>query len=290
MNDVAGKLTPFVYVAPTLIMVVVFLLFPLVSVFYYSFTEWNGFTAMRPVGFANYVHLIKDALFWAAFKTNLIYVVFFSLIPTFFGLVLAALISRGRLLGMRLFRTLLLTPQVVTSVAMGVIFGWIFAPQFGVLNSFLAILGLSSWQQPWLGAGGTAPIAVGVVGVWLWLGFCTVIFLAGMQKIDPSLYDAAELDGANAGQEFLHITLPALRTEIVVLIIITLIRAFGSSIFGIVQVITGGGYHTRPISLYAYQLAFVQNKIGYGSAVTVFLIIVIGAFSLLALKLGEERR
>lgn len=290
MFDVGGALTPYLYVGPTLLFVLLFLIFPLASVVWYSLVSWSGLGKMVFVGLGNFVKLFQDDKFWAAFSTNLVYVLFFSLIPTVFGLLLASLIGRSRIPGDRFFRAVLLMPQVIASVAMGVIFGWIFAPGFGVLNSFLRTIGLERLERPWLGDVILAPVAVGVVGTWLWLGFAVVIFGAGIQKIDEALYDAAKIDGAGSWRQFTAITFPALRAELVVVIVVTLIRAFGSGVFGIVVAITSGGYRTTPLALYAYRLAFVESKMGYGSAVVIFLMALIIILSGVTYAVGERRK
>jgi len=290
MFDVGGALTPYLYVGPTLLFVLLFLIFPLASVVWYSLVSWSGLGKMVFVGLGNFVKLFQDEKFWAAFSTNLVYVLFFSFIPTVFGLLLASLIGRSRIPGDRFFRAVLLMPQVIASVAMGVIFGWIFAPGFGVLNSFLRAIGLERLERPWLGDVVLAPIAVGVVGTWLWLGFAVVIFGAGIQKIDEALYDAAKIDGAGSWRQFTAITFPALRAELVVVIVVTLIRAFGSGVFGIVVAITSGGYRTTPLALYAYRLAFVESKMGYGSAVVIFLMALIIILSGVTYAVGERRK
>jgi raffinose/stachyose/melibiose transport system permease protein len=133
-------------------------------------------------------------------------------------------------------------------------------------------------------------MAVGVVGTWLWLGFVVVIFSAGIQKIEQALYDAAKIDGAGSWRQFTAITFPALRAELVVVIIVTLIRAFGSGVFGIVAAITNGGYKTTPLALYAYRLAFVESRMGYGSAVVILLMVFIIILSGVTYALGERRK
>lgn len=289
LNDVAGRMTPYLYVAPTLLFTVVFLLFPAVQVIWFSMTAWSGLGAKTFVGFSNYIEIMLDNQFWRAFKTNVIYVVFFSFIPVFFGVILAAIVGRVHIPGENLFRAILLVPQVVAPVAMGVIFGWIYSPAFGLVNAVLKATGLGELQQPWLGTPTLAPLSVGSVGTWLWLGFVLIVFVSGVQKISEDLYDAAKLDGAGDFRQFLVITLPELRAEFVVVTIVTLIRAFGSSVFGVVHAITGGSYRTTPLSLLAYKLAFVQSRMGYGSAVIVLLMVLIAGLSAIAIRIGRER-
>ena len=283
-------MTPLVYVGPTLLVIVLFLIYPLISVFYYSTLKWSGIGKAVFIGLSNYASLFSDPNFWDALATNLIYVAFFSIIPTILGVIIAAIVNRTRLRGERVFRAILLTPQVVASVAMGVVFSWVFAPGFGVVNGLLRILGLAAWQQTWLGSTGLARLSIGLVGTWMWMGFAVIVFVSGIKKIDQSVFDAAKIDGANEVQQLLFITLPAIRAEFVVVIIVTLIRAFGSNVFGIVSAITGGGYHTQSLSLLAYHLAFIENRMGYGSAVIVFLVFVILGLSSLTFLVGERER
>jgi raffinose/stachyose/melibiose transport system permease protein len=290
LNDIGGILTPYIYAAPTVLVIFIFLIYPMISVFWYSLVEWSGFGAKHFIGIRNYLTLMADPIFWTSFRTNVTYVIFFSFLPTVIGLLFASLIGRSRIPGERFFRAILLTPQVMASVAMGVIFGWIFAPQFGLFNDFLGKIGLERWEKPWLGDSTFAPIAVGSVGTWLWLGFVVIVFVAGIQKIDPDLYDACNLDGASSWQQFRFITMPELRAEFVVVLVITLIRAFGSGVFGIVAAITEGRYKTMPLALYAYRVAFIQNRMGYGASVVVFLVVLILLLSGLTFRFGERGR
>jgi len=290
LQDFAGPLTPYLYVAPALLVILVFLIYPLLSVVYYGSLDWDGLSAKVFVGASNFVRLGADPAFWTSLKTNLIYVGFFSFVPVVAGLVLSSVIGRVAVPAERAFRAILLAPQVIASVAMGIIFGWIFAPTFGVLNGVLAALGLAHLQEPWLGSPVLAPVSIGLVGTWLWVGFAVIVFFSGIKKVDEHLYDAAKLDGAGPLRQFLFVTVPQVRPEIVVVVIMTLVWSFGSSVFGIVVSISGGGYRTTPVSLYAYQLAFLQGRMGYGSAVIIVLMLVILALSALAYRLGEGRR
>ncbi|MCF7890684.1 sugar ABC transporter permease [Candidatus Bipolaricaulota bacterium] len=288
LNDIAGRFTPYLYLAPTFIVVSMFLLYPLFNTFIFSFTKWSGLNEMKFVGLQNYFRLAEDPKFWSALTTNLIYILLFSVVPTVLGLVVASIIGRAEIKGARYFRTIFLTPQVVASVAIGTIFGWIYAPSFGVLNRFLESIGLSFLTRTWLGSSSTAPYAVGLIGTWIWTGFCIIIFLSGIQKINEDVYDAAKIDGASAWQTFFYVTLPQLRHELVVVFILTLIRALSTNVFGVVSAITGGAYNTRPISLYAYQLSFVQYEVGYASSVVVILALVIFTFSSITFLLEER--
>src|SRR5690606_12975955 len=183
-------------------------------------------------------------------------------------------------------QTIYFIPQVVAAIALGVIFRWVYAPLFGILNHLLKIVGLGQLQRSWLGAPETATVAIGFIGTWAWFGFCVILFVAGIQKIDEHLYEAAKFDGAGPTRQFFHVTLPDLRFEIVVAIIMSTIQSLGGYVFSVVRVTTNGAYDTRPIGLYAYQLAFVEGKVGYASAVVLVLTAIILSVSALSMLLG----
>ncbi len=208
LNDIAGRFTPYLYLAPSVILIAMFLIYPLYNTFRYSFFKWDGLGQMNFIAITNYLRLLNDRRFLSAFTANLIYILLFSLVPTVLGLIIASIIGRAQVQGVRYFRTIFFTPQVIASVAIGTIFGWIYAPQFGVVNQILEIVGLRTLQRAWLGSTETAPFAVGLIGTWLWTGFCVIIFIAGIKKINNYLYDAAQIDGANALKQFFHVTLP----------------------------------------------------------------------------------
>lgn len=286
--DLGGRFTPFVYLAPSLFVTTVFLIYPFINTFFYSLLAWDGFGIKKFIGFANYIDLFQDPKFWSSFNANMIYILMYSLVPTMIGLIIASLIGRTDLKGVRVYQTIFFMPQVIASVAVGIIFSWIYSPQFGVLNQILNWLGLDHLQRAWLGNEVTAPIAIGLIGVWLTIGFAVIIFIAGIQKTEESIYEAAKIDGANSVQVFFNITLPELRYEIVVVIVVTLIRSLSTNIFGIVSSTTGGAYNTRPISLYAYQLSFVQHNVGYASTVVVILVVIILLLSKITKAIGER--
>ncbi|GAK58676.1 putative ABC transporter permease protein [Candidatus Vecturithrix granuli] len=284
------KYKPYFYIAPAMLSYGIFVLYPSLASFWYSFTEWDGLSRPRFIGFANYTKaLFDDPLVWIALKNNLIFMLFFAAIPLALGLLLASLIGRSRLKGINMFRVGLFMPQVVPLVAVGVIWSWIYNPAFGVLNNLLTIIGVRQWGRAWLGDFDVAIMAVGGIGAWLWYGFCMVIFLAGMQKIDEALYDAAKLDGAHAIRQFWHITLPELQREITVCLVMTLTGAL--RVFAVVYVTTNGGpgTSTLPISLYVFKNAFEYNRMGYATSIAVLLTLLIFLVVIITIHVREER-
>lgn len=280
---------PYLYVAPTVVSTLVFVIYPFLANFYYSVVQWDGFGPKRFVGLANFAELSRDPRFWAALATNLIYFVYIVVIPIVLGLLIASVIGRAKVRGLRAYQTIYFIPQVVAPIALGVIFRWVYAPLFGIVNGLLQAVGLRHLARPWLGAPETATTAVGIIGTWAWFGFCVILFVAGIQKIDEHLYEAAKIDGAGAVRQFWHITLPDLRFEVVVALIMATVQSLGGYIFSVVRVTTNGAYGTRPVGLYAYQLAFVEGRVGYASAVMLVLTALIMGIAALGRMLGEGR-
>ncbi|MEN6531266.1 MAG: sugar ABC transporter permease, partial [Anaerolineaceae bacterium] len=228
------------YLLPTLLVYLLFTFLPILETIRSSFYQWDGFSQNRTwIGLANYVELFTDPKFHNALRNNLVFVIFFSIIPILIGLFLASLLSRRAIPGFAFFRTALFLPQVISMVVVGVIWRWMFNPTFGPINLFLRQIGLDVFAISWLGDFTWALPAVGSIGTWVQYGFCMVLFLAGMQHINEEYYEAASLDGANAFQQFIHITVPGLRSEIAVALVTTIIAAL--RVFDLVYTTTRGG-------------------------------------------------
>src|SRR5512139_1638293 len=199
------------FVLPALLMYAVFVLVPLLLTITYSFYRWNGTGPMTWVGLKNYETVFQVPNLIGTVFNAFWLVVWFSFIPVGLGLVVASVIHRvatGRF--GEIARTVLFLPQVIALVAAGIIWGWLLALP-GLINQILKAVGLSVITRAWLGDFHWALPSVGMVGVWVLLGFCAVLLLTGMTKIDPALYESARLDGASWFQEFIAITIPLLR-------------------------------------------------------------------------------
>ena len=286
-----NKWIGWLYLLPGLLIYLGFTFYPILETVRTSFYEWNGFSAQRDwIGLRNYQALFSDTQFISAFLHNLVFILFYCILPVFIGLLLASVLSRKALPGMTLFRTVLFLPQVISMVVVGVIWRWIFNPQFGPLNVLLNALGLSGLTRAWLGDFALALPAVGSIGTWVQYGFCMILFLAGMQHISEEYYEASSLDGANAFQQFVHITIPGLRAEIGVALVTTIIAAL--RVFDLVYVTTRGGpgNATLVVGFLIYRSAFQQNRIGYASAIATILMLIILVISLLIRRLqtGNE--
>jgi raffinose/stachyose/melibiose transport system permease protein len=236
-----------------------------------SLNRWQGVGPMTWVGLDNYRRLFADSVFWSSFWHNVLLVVAMAVVPTVLGLVVAAALFDyiGKRFGTRtasVLRACLYLPQVMPLAVMGIVWGWILAPGNGVLNSALRDLGLASLAHDWLGDPKTALYSIMAVMVWIQLGFPLVVFMAGLQRIDPALYEAAELDGASWRHRLRHVTVPQIRPEFYVVLLMCTIAALKA--FAPIYVLTRGGpgYSTDIPSYFSYQNFFEKTQVGYGAA------------------------
>ena len=262
------------FVLPALTMYAGFVLWPLIVSVRYSMYDWNGIGESQWVGFRNYRRILTDDAQLAPIVNALKLIAFFTIVPVVVGLLSAALLHDWRSRFQGAYRTTLFLPQVVPLVATGIVWGWIYSTA-GVLNQSLSWIGLNSWTRPWLGDFDLALPAVGLVGAWVLTGFCTLLLASGISKIDRVLYDAAKVDGAGRFREFFAVTLPGVRREIGVCVIVTMIGALAS--FDIVFIMTRGGpgRETLVPGVQIYRQAFVERRIGAASAMAVILMLLV---------------
>lgn len=268
-------LVGWLFVAPALVMYGLFVLQPLVLTVQYSLYRWDGVGPATWVGLSNYATVLSEPRLLETLFNAFRLVLFFSFIPVALGLVTAGVIQRvatGRL--GTISRTVLFLPQVIPLVAAGIIWGRLLSLR-GLINQVLTAIGLGDVTRAWLGDFDTALPAVGIIGIWVLLGFSTVLLLTGMTKIDVALYESARLDGAGWYREFRAITVPSLRNEIGVCLTVTVIAALAA--FDIVYVSTGGGPGgaTAVPGIQIYILAFLERQVGLASALAVVLVVLV---------------
>jgi raffinose/stachyose/melibiose transport system permease protein len=267
--------TGWLFVLPALTMYAVFVLQPLAQTVRFSLYRWDGIGPATWVGLANYRAVLADPDLFGSILNSFRLVVFFSFVPVLLGLIAASVIHRvvrGRTGAAA--RTVLFLPQIIPLVAAGIIWGWLLSLS-GLVNQILDTVGLGGVTRAWLGDFDWALPAVGMIGVWVLLGFCTVLLLTGMSKIDNTLYEAARIDGAGWFAELRAVTLPGLRYEIGVCITVTVIAALAA--FDIVYVSTGGGpgNATAVPGIQIYIVAFLERQIGLASALAVIVTLLV---------------
>lgn len=276
----------YLWISPAVILYAAFVLIPLGYAVYLSLYDWNGAGPKTFVGGANYTDLVQDPQLAASFSHAGVLMIFFAVLPIVFALFLTAFMARTSIKGLAIYRTILFLPQVISLVAIAVVWEWILAPD-GPLDAALRAIGLGSLAQPWLGSFTWALPTVGLIGSWIGYGFAMVLFMSGVGKIPQSLYDAARVDGAGPIREFFAVTLPGLRREIVVALTITLTSALTT--FDIVYVMTAGGPGTST-NLPAYtvfNLAFTQFEVGKAAAAGVVLAGLVFLVALVILRIGR---
>lgn len=270
-----GVLVAWLFIAPALLFYSAFVLIPIGMTAYYSLLRWNGIGVAQFRGLTNYLTVLTEPDLLATIGNAFQLVLYFSVLPVGIGLGVAQIIRKhlGGSFGTTA-RTVLFIPQVIPLVAAGIAWSWMLASN-GVVNQLLQAIGLGALGRGWLGDFDFALPAVGIIGAWVLLGLCTMLLVTGIAKIDPTLYEAAKLDGASSWDEFFHVTLPGLRQEIGVCITVTVIAALAS--FDIVYVATGGGPGgaTNVPGLEIYRLAFAHRQVGLASALAVVLMILV---------------
>ncbi|TCC62375.1 sugar ABC transporter permease [Kribbella pittospori] len=270
-------------------MYAVFVLFPMLQSVQYSFYDWDGIGRATPAGLDNWKAIFTRPELLHSVEHAFILIVFYTVLPVGLGLIAASLIRELRSGAFSTTaRVVLFIPQVLPLVAAGIAWTWMYSSD-GLVNQILRAVGLDRHTRAWLGDFTFALPAVGVIGVWVMLGFCTVLLLAGIGKIDPALYEAARLDGAGRISEFVAVTLPGLRRELVVCTTFTMIAALAS--FDVIQISTQGGpgYQTMVPGVEIYRLTFLQQHVGQASALAVFLAALVLVLIWPIQRLGRER-
>lgn len=277
---------------PAFILLLVFMATPFAMAFALSFTNQRLVPGPMPtqfVGWQNYVMMFNDSQFWAGLRNNFIFVLVVVPLQSAFALALALLVN-ARLRLTRFFRTLYFMPTVTTMVVVSVIWSFLYHPE-GLINGFLSHVFFGRWEAvDFLRNRSWAFPAIMFMSIWQGVGFQMLIFLAGLQEIPQFLYEAADVDGANAISKFWRITLPGLRNTITFVLVSTTILAF--RLFDQVMIMTAGGPQnaTYTVMLHIYNTAFRRLNIGYASAMTIIFFLIVLAVSLAQrFVLSEEK-
>jgi multiple sugar transport system permease protein len=279
-------LTAMPFVLPSLAGVLVFLVVPVIIVLVLSFFQWNFLSAPHWAGFANFGKMTRNYHVFHALETTAFYVLWNIPVQTVIALGLAMLLNR-RLPGMGFFRALFVLPYMATPVAMAVVWGWVFNSQYGLINHLLSAVGVHG--PDWLGGTATALPVVAMVNTWQYAGYNMLFFLAGMQTIPPSLYEAAAIDGASAFRRFTRITLPLLNATMLFVLVTDVIGSF--QVFDTVYVMTQGGpgTSTSVINYQIYSTAFRNFDVGSASAMSLLLFGVILLVTFIQFRIFRNR-
>jgi putative chitobiose transport system permease protein len=283
-----SRFTPWLFLAPALLLIGIFVLYPILSVVYYSFTDYSISTPPEWIGLANYQKLVGDPTFWLAFTHSIVYLLVTPVLIVL-SIGLAIIVNRN-LRGIHIFRALYYVPAVAGTIAIGISWRWLFDTN-GFINSVLLSLGLIDEKIQWLSEpAATLPIAM-LLTIWAGVGYYSVIFLAGLQNIQEELYDAARIDGCNDFQKHRYISVPGLRPQIVFVFVISSLAAL--KVFDEIYVLTnktGGVLDSgTTIVFYLWEQAFRLTHAGYASAIAIVLLFVTLAFSIVNVRILERR-
>ena len=274
---------PLLFVSPFFVLFAVFALYPIFFSLYLSFHEWRGVGAMRPVGFANYTRLFGDRIFWGSMLNAVLLFFIYVPIMTFLAVVIATVLHGSFLKLQGLWRAIIFMPHLTSMVAAGFTFRLILDTHSGFANQALAWLGVS--PVPWLDDMWWARISVGLLMIWAWLGYNTIIMLAGLQTIPIEVNEAASVDGANRVQVFFRITVPLLKPVILFAVTLSIIGTF--QLFTEPYILTGGGpiRATETPVMQIFSSTFANLRFGYAAAMSYVYFVTIIILAIVQFKL-----
>lgn len=273
------------FVCPWLIGLLVFISYPVFASLYYSFTDYSVLKPPIFIGFENYIELFQDEIFWVTLQNTFIYAAFALPLGMVTAITLALLLN-NKVGGMAFYRTIFFLPSLVPMVSLAVLWLWVFNGEYGVLNSFLQMFGISG--PNWLGDPLWSKPALVVMSVW-GVGNAVVIYLASLQDVPTQLLESADLDGATSWKKTRHITLPMISPVILFNLIMGIIGTL--QVFTVPYVMFPGGAPARStyfFTMYLYDNAFLFNRMGYASAMGWIMFVIILLLTHIALKLSEK--
>lgn len=280
------NLTGWAFLLPAALLIFVFCFYPMVQALILSFQKGTG-SAVQPAGFANYARILKDATFQQCLFNTIFYFVIQVPIMLILALILAQLLNSPDIKGKGIYRTMIFLPCATSLVSYSMIFKSLFAND-GLVNRVLSTVGIPTvdwFQNAW-----AARWVIIIALIWRWTGYNMVFYLAGLQNIDYSIYEAARIDGASPLQQFVHLTIPLLKPTILLTAIMSTsgtLQLFDES----VNLTAGGpGKATMTLTHYIYNISFVETpKFNYAAALSVFILVVVAVLSAIQMKVGDKR-
>lgn len=277
-------LFPYMMILPNLLIFVIFIAVPAVFGFVYSLTDWEGVGALHFIGFKNYAKLFQDTRFWISIRQTFVYALIALPLIVAIPLLLATLLSR-KIRGRSIFRAIFYWPSMISYIVVGLLFQFIFGDSTGIINFLLEKLGGS--PVGWFTNSVSAMAVVILASVWSRSGFYMVTFLSGLSSINESYYEAAKVDGASSWRQFVSITLPLLKPTTFLVMILGFIDLFKQ--YGLVLTLTDGGPAgaTKFAVQYIYEQAFDRFELGYASALSMVLLLILAVLTLAQFKINK---
>lgn len=279
-------LAPMLFLAPNILIFLLFIIIPLFQGLRMAFMDWGIFTVPEFVGLKNFANLFKDEVFLITIKNTIVYSFFAVVLLTVVSLCLALMLSRNSMKGERVFRAVFYIPSLLSMIAVGIAWRFILGDEMGIVNYVLRSMGGSGVK--WLTDGNLAMMCVILVSVWASSGYYMIMFISGLQAIPNELYEAATIDGSSPWNTFWRITLPLLRSTVLVVLVLATIASFKAYELIVTMTKGGPGYATKFIVQQVYQVAFQEDRMGYASAMSIVLMVIIGIFTLVQFKFAGK--
>lgn len=278
------------FIAPALAVYAVFLIYPVVQSGVLSFSSWAGpGRPSIPVGLDNYRELFGDPIFWRALRNTAVLLLVSVFVQLPIGLGLALIVTSARR-GRRFWRGVYFVPTLMSTVAVAILWRFVYSPDYGIINGFLRAVGLDGLAQGWLGQTSTALAAVIGANLWQWAPFYMIIYIAAIVGLDPEVYEAAALDGADGLQRFWYITLPLLRPVLFTTAILSLAGSIKA--FDLVYIMTDGGpsNSTELLATYMFRQGFTNYRLGYASAIAMVMFLITFVLTVVLLVRSNRRQ
>ena len=282
----------FICLAPAVILATIFIFIPTINVFRMSLYRMGGITNKKSfVGFSNFVKLMDDKNFLEAMQNSILIIVMVMICTIVLAVLFAALLSRGNFRGKNFFRIIFYIPNILSIVVIAGIFGAIYNPSTGLLNTFLDAIHLSGLKHQWMGDPSIVIYSVIFALVWQAIGYYMVMYVAAMDGISAEIYESAVIDGANAADKLFRITLPLIKNIIGITWVLSLSGTLGLS-YILVKIMTGGGPNgaSSVILQYIYKIGMEQGSYGYAMALTVFITVFSAVLSVISQLLMNREK
>jgi alpha-1,4-digalacturonate transport system permease protein len=279
---------PLLFLLPNMVIFLLFIIIPAFNGLRMSFMRWSVFEKPVFIGLENFARILEDHVFWITFRNTIVYSFLTVILLLVCSLTLAMLFHRRVIGGENIFRAVFYIPSLLSMITVGIAWRFIFGDEMGILNYLLRQAGKQA--VGWLTDGRIAIWSVIFVSVWAYAGYYMVVFISGLQAIPEDLYEAARIDGASPVKIFFTITLPMLKSTTLVVLILATISAFKAYELVVVMTNGGPGYATKFIVQQVYQIAFMEDRLGYASAMSLVLMLIIAVFTAIQFKLsGKEQ-
>lgn len=279
---------PLLFLLPNILVFTIFIIIPAVQGLAMSLTKWSILGKPQYVGLKNFEKLLGDRVFRVTVQNTVVYAFFTVLLLTVCSLLLALLLHKNALRGEKAFRSIFYIPSLLSMITVGIAWRFILGDEMGVVNYVIRALGGDGVR--FMTDGRLAMVSLIFVTIWAQAGYYMVIMISGLQAIPQDIYEAARIDGASPRKMFFGITLPLLKSTVLVVVVLATISAFKA--YELINVMTGGGpgYATKVIVQQVYQVAFVEDRMGYAAAMSVVLMLIVGVFTLIQFKVtgGEQ--